>query len=399
VPWIESHADLRDHPKLDLLSELLGIPRRDAVGLLHYVWWRALTYAPAGDLSVVTDSQLARWADWENDPTMLVRGLTTAGFLDPARHLHDWHDYAGKWVERREADKVRKRDARTGVSPAPDVLKTSGRTAPDVRTPSGRTGPNRTGPDRTGPDHDLHPNPPPRAAEGTEAQPSSASRSGLQPRPSQPELVSADVVAMLAALPDDLTAVAFHDAVEQALVDLGFSTSREIAVPDRGDGHAGRLDLRAERGAERIALELDDRTPRQKSVRKLQPLVAMARVIVLRCPFDEMMACPLGVDLLIGAGIGDMARSGRPAHHLQRDQRRGVRRGDRNATPPGVPTDPAAYTSGPFGTIVAERMAAKLSGPPSDTPTTAGDKVRKARALAERLANGLVAKSSDEGAV
>jgi hypothetical protein len=65
VAWIESHAELRDHPKTDLLMELLGVTRRDAVGLVHFVWWRALTYAPTGDLTSFTDGQIARWADWD----------------------------------------------------------------------------------------------------------------------------------------------------------------------------------------------------------------------------------------------------------------------------------------------------------------------------------------------
>jgi hypothetical protein len=141
VAWIESHAELRDHPKLDLLSELLGLTRRDAVGLLHFLWWRALTYAPSGDLNGFTDSQLARWADWENDPAMLISGLKTAGFVDDRRQLHDWHDYAGRWIERRDANAERMRAAR-----AAHMQRTSGARArlPDL------TGPDLTGPDLTG---------------------------------------------------------------------------------------------------------------------------------------------------------------------------------------------------------------------------------------------------------
>lgn len=150
MPWIESHADLRDHPKIDLLMDLLGITRRDACGLIHFVWWRALTYAPSGDLTSFTDGQIARWADWEGSTADLIGGLTTAGFLDAERQLHDWQEYAGRWIDRREANATRKRNARAARQNA-----TSGARPPDVTQKSGATGPNRTltGPDlnRTGP--------------------------------------------------------------------------------------------------------------------------------------------------------------------------------------------------------------------------------------------------------
>jgi hypothetical protein len=153
-PWLESHADLRDHPKLDLLMELLGITRRDAVGLLHFVWWRTLTYAPSGDLSDFTDGQVARWADWDGEPGQLVSALKTAGFMDAQRMVHDWDEYAGRWIERREANAERMRIARAGRSNgarAASVQRTSGERAglPDL------TGPNRTGP--------TTPQPPPQA--------------------------------------------------------------------------------------------------------------------------------------------------------------------------------------------------------------------------------------------
>jgi hypothetical protein len=158
VAWIESHADLRDHPKLDLLMELLGIPRRDAVGLLHFVWWRALTYAPSGDLSDMTDGQIARWADWDGDPGHLVSGLKTAGFIDSARTIHDWDDFAGRWIDRRKADAKRKKDARDAAANRANGTRpgTSGGHPPGRRPESGV--PDLTGPDLTGPD--IPPNPP-----------------------------------------------------------------------------------------------------------------------------------------------------------------------------------------------------------------------------------------------
>lgn len=172
MAWIESHADLRDHPKTDLLMELLGVTRRDAVGLVHFVWWRALTYAPSGDLSGFTDGQIARWADWDGAPGDLIAGLTGAGFMDEQRTLHDWQEYAGRWIDRREANATRKREARARKDG------TSTGHPPDVASMSGATGPNRTltGPDLTGPD--PHPKPLPRGGRGSAAGAAKKTRRG-----------------------------------------------------------------------------------------------------------------------------------------------------------------------------------------------------------------------------
>jgi hypothetical protein len=132
--------------------------------LLHFVWWRSLTYAPSGDLSDFTDGQIARWADWDGDPGHLVSALKTAGFLDAQRTLHDWDDYAGRWIERRRADADRKRQSRAGQN---GVQGMSGGRPAGRRPESGV--PDLTGPDlnRTGPDHTPTPKPPPpQAGEG-----------------------------------------------------------------------------------------------------------------------------------------------------------------------------------------------------------------------------------------
>jgi hypothetical protein len=173
-PWLESHADLRDHPKTDLLMDLLAITRRDACGLLHFLWWRTLTYAPSGDLSDFTDGQIARWADWDGDPGHLVSALKTAGFMDSARTIHDWEDFAGRWIDRRNADADRKREARKAAAGRTNGS-TNGSAAPDVRAASdGRPArayagararkPDLTGPDHTGPNRtSTSPQPPPPA--------------------------------------------------------------------------------------------------------------------------------------------------------------------------------------------------------------------------------------------
>ncbi len=72
-----------------------------------------------------------------------------------------------------------------------------------------------------------------------------------------------------------------HDQVEAYMQSKGFAAEREFKVPDRGDGHPGRVDLMCTLGEFRVAMEMDSRTARDKSLTKLKSLDAY-RVIILR---------------------------------------------------------------------------------------------------------------------
>jgi hypothetical protein len=115
MAWLESHQSLGEHPKTKKLCRLLGIPKREAVGTLHLLWWWALDYAEDGDLTRYDALDIAIGADWDKNETEFVDSLVSAGFLDrneTALVIHDWHDYAGKLIERRERNAQRMRDAR-----------------------------------------------------------------------------------------------------------------------------------------------------------------------------------------------------------------------------------------------------------------------------------------------
>lgn len=112
MAWIESHTTLREHPKTKRLCRLLGINRREAIGLLHILWWWALDFAPEGDLSDLSDEDIADSIDWEGDAGQLMAALTEAGFIDGDRQIHDWDEFAEKWIARRRANAERMRLAR-----------------------------------------------------------------------------------------------------------------------------------------------------------------------------------------------------------------------------------------------------------------------------------------------
>ncbi len=130
---IESDQSLRDHPKVAALARALGVHRREAIGLLHCLWWWAMDYA-------ARDGRLDRWgpaavADavlWDGDPAGLVEALVATGWVDqdPLR-LHEWGQHGARMLAQRhqeaeelEADRARarlrqhrRRDHHTDVTP------------------------------------------------------------------------------------------------------------------------------------------------------------------------------------------------------------------------------------------------------------------------------------------
>jgi len=163
MAWIESHQSLREHPKTKRLCRLLKIDRHKAVGMLHFLWWWAYDYVPEGDLSTFSDDDIADAVDWDGEASELVGALTASGFIDDERTLHDWWDYAQKWIERRRANTARMRAARasgvdnTCAARATDVRCTCGarveRPEPDQPDQPNQTG--QTGQTNTSSDDDL----------------------------------------------------------------------------------------------------------------------------------------------------------------------------------------------------------------------------------------------------
>lgn len=119
MAWVESHQSLGRHPKTRKMARLLDIDTVTAIGHLHLLWWWALDYADDGDLSEFDAADIAVGAEWPGDPEAFVEALKECGtgggngFVNQSMQIHDWHDYAGKLVERRRANRRRMREARS----------------------------------------------------------------------------------------------------------------------------------------------------------------------------------------------------------------------------------------------------------------------------------------------
>jgi hypothetical protein len=118
MAWIESHQALGAHPKTIRLAALLKVRVPEAVGLLHFLWWWALDYAPNGLVSVTDQPVVARACLWHGPTVRFWEALLEVGFMEPAElpnvcKIHDWDEYGGKLVESRQLRKDSNRRAQT----------------------------------------------------------------------------------------------------------------------------------------------------------------------------------------------------------------------------------------------------------------------------------------------
>ncbi len=133
MAWIESHQELANHPKVWRLAKELAISVPAAIGHLHLLWWWALTYAESGEVGNIDFTQISRAAYWEGEPSSLIAALIDVGFLDesgPSISLHDWHDFAGKLIDRRNADRERKRNVGLSAGSPQELRRNSHATVP-----------------------------------------------------------------------------------------------------------------------------------------------------------------------------------------------------------------------------------------------------------------------------
>lgn len=121
MAWIESNQELARHPKVIKAARKLGTSIPTVVGHLHFLWWWCLEYANDGDLSKFDALDIAVAAGWEGDAGDFVTALVdcgpgdSMGFLEKTElglAIHDWMDYAGRLIEKRQANTKRMQSAR-----------------------------------------------------------------------------------------------------------------------------------------------------------------------------------------------------------------------------------------------------------------------------------------------
>lgn len=86
-----------DHPKMETLALLLGIPEAFAVGIMAKLWEWAAKYTPAGDVGKYANEVVAKKAGWNDDAAKLISALIHSRWLDEDEDhrliIHDWAEH------------------------------------------------------------------------------------------------------------------------------------------------------------------------------------------------------------------------------------------------------------------------------------------------------------------
>jgi hypothetical protein len=83
----------------------------------------------------------------------------------------------------------------------------------------------------------------------------------------------------------ELSALEFEEICSEHLSFFG-KVERQVRVDNRGDGHAGRIDLVFHYNGQLIPIEIDRKSPRKKSVYKVLQYNADNAFCITRSPFE-----------------------------------------------------------------------------------------------------------------
>ena len=168
MAWIESHQTLGHHPKTQELATLLHCTLPAAVGYLHYLWWWSLDFAQDGFIAKRSVTVVKVACFYTGPGPRFFDALVRAGFVetrDDGWVIHDWLEYAGRLVVKREDAKLRaaawreQQQSRTHTERIPNAYSRG-------RARGAPAGVDRTVPNLNPTVPDPYPLPPPATAAG-----------------------------------------------------------------------------------------------------------------------------------------------------------------------------------------------------------------------------------------
>ena len=101
-----------------MLAKRLGITVPEVIGHVHLLWWWALDYCKDGYITRYRD-YIPMAAQWEGDGEEFTKALIEFGWVDEIDDeliIHDWMEWTGKLETVRQADRERKRKARSSAN-------------------------------------------------------------------------------------------------------------------------------------------------------------------------------------------------------------------------------------------------------------------------------------------
>ena len=147
MAWIEVHQELRMHPKVQRLAQLLKISRAEATGYVINLWLWCSMYAKDGNVSDWSSDEVSMACDASQNG-LLLKSLIETGFIDEKngkKVVHDWKKYGLRFLRQQRERKrkwLKSRQLEKGEGTLPErssnVITVPYRTVPNLTVPKDR---------------------------------------------------------------------------------------------------------------------------------------------------------------------------------------------------------------------------------------------------------------------
>lgn len=110
MAWIELHQNMPGHRRTRRIKTVLGIDTPTAVGHMCLLWLWALDNAEDGSIGGMLNQEIADVCEYKGDADKFVDALVEAGYIirkGDDMILHDWADYCGRLMDKREQNRLR----------------------------------------------------------------------------------------------------------------------------------------------------------------------------------------------------------------------------------------------------------------------------------------------------
>lgn len=115
MAWIELHQNMPGHRRTRRVKSILEIDTPTAVGHMCLLWLWALDNAENGSIGGMLNQEIADVCEYKGDADTFVEALVEAGYLTRTENdllIHDWADYCGRLMDRREKNRIRQQNYR-----------------------------------------------------------------------------------------------------------------------------------------------------------------------------------------------------------------------------------------------------------------------------------------------
>lgn len=92
---------IEKHPQVEHLAQILGLPYVHALGLRAGLRFLSEDHYPIGDLTSMSEAEIAQGIEWSGDPHSLVDAYVTAGLMAreaKGYRVPDWVDDDASWL-------------------------------------------------------------------------------------------------------------------------------------------------------------------------------------------------------------------------------------------------------------------------------------------------------------